>query len=765
MINNKIQGLNFLSKNSKKIGFRVPKFIYIKKRKFNKNPKLEINKIRNNFKKYIIIRSSAKDEDNYKKTNAGKYLSKVSNIEDINLLEKNIREVLSYLSNKDSIIVQDYLKNVNIAGVIFTRDHNTGGPYYIINYDKTGKTNLITSGQKNPLIRTSVIHHSLNSQPEKFKKLIKIIKKIILILKKDKLDLEFAIKKNQIYLFQIRHLRIISKNLDKEIDQALFNFDKKLEKIFKSSFDKGSSTILSNMTDWNPAEMIGKKPSNLSMSLYKELITDSVWAEQRNNYGYNDVRPDKLMFNLLGSPYIDVKTDFKSFIPKNITKNKTDIIVSKYLKVLKKDISNHDKVEFNVIETCYSLNTENRIKKININFKIYKDELKKITKEILLNEKKFIENELKNIKTIDIEINNLRKSKLSLIEKIYFAIDKCKKIGTLSFSGIARIAFIYTKILRDLRDKNIITIDTYNNFFSSLRLISSNILELANKAKSNKRYKYKFNNLYGHIRPSTYSIDIKNYKQNFESYFKSITYNKTDTKLNISRLEKNNLNKNLKKINNKLNANIFIKNAKKIIEAREFSKNEFTKFIDFVFECMIGLSKEMNIDKKQLKFINIKTLLSQYENLSISKLKKILLQEIKNSSKDYEILSQTKLPDVITNQKDIYYYEIERSIPTYVTKKTITGQIINLKKNINFNLLKNKIIIIENADPGYDFIFSYNIKGLITKYGGSNSHMAIRCQENDIPAIIGCGELDYDNIISKKSIQIDCKNNFYKIIY
>ena len=42
------------------------------------------------------------------------------------------------------------------------------------------------------------------------------------------------------------------------------------------------------MADWNPAEMIGKKPSNLSMSIYKKLITDDIWAEQRADYGYLD---------------------------------------------------------------------------------------------------------------------------------------------------------------------------------------------------------------------------------------------------------------------------------------------------------------------------------------------------------------------------------------------------------------------------------------------------------------------------------------------
>ena len=82
----------------------------------------------------------------------------------------------------------------------------------------------------------------------------------------------------------------------------------------------------------------------------------------------------------------------------------------------------------------------------------------------------------------------------------------------------------------------------------------------------------------------------------------------------------------------------------------------------------------------------------------------------------------------------------------------------------NFNKIQNSIILIENADPGYDFLFSNNISGLITKYGGSNSHMAIRCMELNIPAIVGVGEKKYTEIMNAKKLFLDCKNNNYKII-
>ena len=67
--------------------------------------------------------------------------------------------------------------------------------------------------------------------------------------------------------------------------------------------------------------------------------------------------------------------------------------------------------------------------------------------------------------------------------------------------------------------------------------------------------------------------------------------------------------------------------------------------------------------------------------------------------------------------------------------------------------LCDKIVIIEGADPGFDWIFSQKIAGLITKYGGANSHMAIRCAEFSIPAAIGCGEQPFEKIIILGVIQ------------
>ena len=66
--------------------------------------------------------------------------------------------------------------------------------------------------------------------------------------------------------------------------------------------------------------------------------------------------------------------------------------------------------------------------------------------------------------------------------------------------------------------------------------------------------------------------------------------------------------------------------------------------------------------------------------------------------------------------------------------------------------------MIENADPGYDFLFSKKIKGFVTKYGGQNSHMSIRSAELSIPACIGIGEKKFELMKKQKYLILDCKN-------
>ena len=72
--------------------------------------------------------------------------------------------------------------------------------------------------------------------------------------------------------------------------------------------------------------------------------------------------------------------------------------------------------------------------------------------------------------------------------------------------------------------------------------------------------------------------------------------------------------------------------------------------------------------------------------------------------------------------------------------------------------------MIPQADPGYDWLFGRGIVGLVTLYGGANSHMAIRAAEFGLSAVIGLGEVKYRALIAAHEIEIDPINRMIRAL-
>ena len=374
---NSLKIINIFNKNL------VPKFIYFKKQTFTKNKSKIVGKIKSKFNTDIIVRSSAKNEDSHLSSNAGHYDSFIVRKKNFYEIEKTISNLIKKFKNKnDEILVQKFIDKPDITGVLFTKDKDTNSNYYNLSYDKSKKTYLITSGINNPTIKSVTIYKHTKLLPKKFKKLIQTSLDFEKLFKNDRLDIEFIIKKNRLYILQCRPLLGIKKKVNSEtLEKVKINLIKKFKKInIKNETLAGKKTILSNMSDWNPAEIIGKKPSNLSLSLYSELITNSIWAKQRFDYGYQDVRPNKLMLNIAGSPYIDLRVDFNSFLPNKLKRKISEKIINFQINKINRKPHLHDKVEFKVINSCYDFNLEKKVNEIS---SLTQSEKKNLHKKII----------------------------------------------------------------------------------------------------------------------------------------------------------------------------------------------------------------------------------------------------------------------------------------------------------------------------------------------------------------------------------------------
>ena len=166
--------------------------------------------------------------------------------------------------------------------------------------------------------------------------------------------------------------------------------------------------------------------------------------------------------------------------------------------------------------------------------------------------------------------------------------------------------------------------------------------------------------------------------------------------------------------------------------------------------------------------LKINDVLNILSNPLTDDVKKYYQLKINEAKLNFEIASSFKLSYLIRSERDLHIVPMQRSNPNFIGNKRIEAEIIELTPYTKgVPNLKGKIVCIEGADPGYDWIFSRDIAGLITKYGGSNSHMAIRSAEYNIPASIGCGEQPYNRIIQAKKCLLDCQSkrlepiNFY----
>ena len=126
-------------------------------------------------------------------------------------------------------------------------------------------------------------------------KLNPLLQKIIIsvdelesILEYSSLDIEFIIDDmDNLFIVQVRPITSHKSLIENEDFDQNFKKTKSLldYRLSNKSHIYGDSNILSDMTDWNPAEMIGPNPKPLSLSLYQYLITDSTWRVARGMIG------------------------------------------------------------------------------------------------------------------------------------------------------------------------------------------------------------------------------------------------------------------------------------------------------------------------------------------------------------------------------------------------------------------------------------------------------------------------------------------------
>tara|TARA_Y100001934_G_scaffold221000_1_gene263257 strand:+ start:50427 stop:52736 length:2310 start_codon:yes stop_codon:yes gene_type:complete len=703
----------------------------------------------------LVVRSSSLSEDTHASSMAGVFDSVISVEPTTDAITRAVETVMASYGNGpdgNQILIQPMISNVDISGVVVTRELTVGGPYFVINYDDfSGRTDTVTSGAES---KTLLVHHDSveGLHSPRFLRLINIVRTLQTICVNALLDIEFCIAGDDITILQVRPLTMHGRwqaAPDADVASSLNHIRNGLiERAAPHNDIVGDAPVLSDMADWNPAEMIGQTPRPLALSLYRRLITDRTWCEARFDMGYRRFTPEPLLIDLGGRPYIDVRLSLNSLLPDGLSDSVADVIVTQQLAMLREQRHLHDKFEFEIALSSLDFGFAEKAKRLEVGgMGDLEVRLRGLTNAWLATR----HGELQRLSDQTNQLSaGIAQAGLDL-ERAGLLLENCRKFGTHPFSIVARHAFIAMAFVKSLVARGAVDPSTVGRLMTSVHTVAADVVGGMHSVSKGTTTMDAFLGFCGHLRPGTYDILSARYDAAPDLYLKGSMaepapvepFAWTDNAASAlqSLLDEHGL---------EIDPGGLLDYISQSVAGREKIKFDFTRNISDALEVLAGWGEGVGLSRDDLSYLDIGVVLDGSEHEPVH------LRDIVAQQREQHMATLTlRLPEVVTGVDDIGVVRMPLGMPTFTTQQAVTARSVDLERD-GADALDGAIVLIEAADPGYDWILSHGIAGLVTKFGGANSHIAIRSAEFGLPAAIGCGERLFEELGRGSVIELDC---------
>jgi hypothetical protein len=746
----------------------------------------------------VVLRSSAQLEDSWTASQAGRFTS-VLNVDarDGAALRAAVTKVVeSYRlagaaapDEGDEILVQPHLDQVVMSGVVLTRDLETGAPYYIVAVDRvTGRTDTVTGGT-DPRVETFVVARGARAEPPApfLRDLLAMARELEGLLGYDGLDIEFAQDAaGRLFVLQTRPLilkedraTIADEDFDSEM-AAVRDFLRDLAQPHPRLL--GETTGLGTMPDWNPAEMIGLAPRPLTRSLYQALITDHAWAAARREIGYRDVTPEPLMVTLAGVPYIDLRASFNSFLPASLEDAVAEGVVNGYLRRLKAHPELHDKIEFEVALTCLSFDADERAACLRehgvpaAGLARLKQCLLALTDGMVLDGAASIARQTARLRLLAARREKTLAAAGSRVlpRRILWLMRDAVELGTVPFSILARYAFVSLSFLKSLVSRGVLSAEEYNAVCNGMQTVATEVSRDLGRLARGELAEREFTARYGHLRPGTYDILSPNYRDALGSIRGASGAGAASRTpegppraadpgavLGGKRAAVEAL---LRESGFRCGADRLFAFITRSIPAREWAKFEFTKNVNEVIESVAAYCATLGLSRDDASYLSIEAITRLATDSASSVLPGHFRRTCGFEAKRHQVATAVRFPHLIWGAEDIDGFKLQECRPNFITARSVVAEVVDLGDSPPPGMLNGKIALIRSADPGYDWIFSCGLAGLVSQFGGAGSHMAIRAAEFGLPSAIGCGDVIYERVRKARRIELNCAHQLIRVV-
>ncbi|WP_377845038.1 PEP-utilizing enzyme [Bosea sp. UC22_33] len=718
----------------------------------------------------LAVRSSARNEDGFNESNAGKFQSELNvGFDETSLAAAVARVIGSYDDGDDhQVLVQPMIRNVARSGVAFTRTLGVGAPYRVINSSEGSRTDIVTSGMRG---ESSVIYLHRGS-PElppdahpSLTGLVEALDEVERLTELDTLDVEFAIDADDVcHILQVRPL-VMEQERTGDTDALIAREIAYAQQAFDESQAPmpgvvGDATVFGIMPDWNPAELIGITPAPLAESLYRHLITDETWAVQRAEFGYRDLRHQPLIRLFAGHPYVDVRASLNSFIPAALPETVARRIVEAGIARLRREPHLHDKLEFGITLTCFDFAFDSWRERL-LDAGLGQDEIDDYRAALIaITRHAFVRSESAwtGLAAYAAMQEHLLAADGALFSRLRASLHVCRRTGTLLFAHLARCGFVAMSLLKTAVETGLISATRISDFLGSIRTVGHRLPEDAWQVRKGTLAWDAFVARYGHLRPGTYDIGAPSYGEAPEEYLRPIVDNAQEpshSSFAWSAEEARNWQKAMQAASLPQEIGEIDRFLRRSIEGREEAKFIFSRSVCAALNDIASWAEASGIARSDAAYLSISDILDIGSG-SIGPDIERLQRRIITARDRVRLVQSMRLPPLLTEARDFQSFIMPEVEPNFVTMGKVTARVVPVASLVKDDALNGAIALIENADPGYDWLFGRKLAGFVTTYGGANSHMAIRAAEFGLPAAIGVGEVKMEALSKAEVVELDC---------
>ncbi len=655
----------------------------------------------------------------------------------------------------NEIIIHRMYDNLVMCGVCYTRDIYYGRPYYMVVYNYIEETKVDNSRAKS---RTKWIANNVSREfvDESFMNLILAARDLEKAIEIQEFSIEFGIDADDnILVYQV-------KPMDRLLGSHILMTDREFSdtKAFAKCNYLDTHHIMSHQAYWNPSKMIGSEPRPLDYSLFKGILTSGIWGETIKQLGYEGV-DSSLMHRVGNKPYVSVDCLFNALIPAGMDRILRDKIFNYYQQVLTDNRRRHRKVDSAIVFGSYNFSTARRLNKLE-NYGFAKNEIDALgksllglTENIINNYEQLHDKDIEALTKLMITRRRVRELKpgeetnsMKLYSYIAELIDAMRHYCSPGYTRQERCEFIAKGFCTSLVKEGYLKREDIDAFRLSLDTVSSCFKRDFEDYTSGKLSWEEFDGKYGHLRISICDIRAHSYRKlysnleivrDYELYKGKKVAKALDREVVAKALDESRLNVDVDRLIG------FINGASELADSYRF---EYAKSIGLLLDIIARLGELIGIDKEDMSYLEIQDLDSYHSRDSY-------VMTIEARRNMYHAYSYLVLPDVILNVGDLDVIDINEEIPDYLTDKCVSGDIVYYDEGHDVDVT-GKIVLLSKVTLAYDWIFTKDVKGIITKKDTKDSRIAKRCMELNIPAALGCGEKLFNSILMMKGVELDC---------